>query len=113
MDKANSGPDILDEMIKFSREVASAIAMMSLNHRYGVVKMSPFCPIFLGHPRARASASKAERLLYRREPMFGWVAEIVGWNRESRLSEAAGRGNSPEAKPRTRDGRKRVAYWTQ
>ena len=45
--------------------------------------------------------------------MFGWVAEIVGRNRESRPSEAAGRGNSPEAKPRKMNGRKRVAYWTQ
>jgi hypothetical protein len=45
--------------------------------------------------------------------MFGWVAEIVGRNRESRPSEAAGRGNSPEAKPRKMNGRKRVAYCTQ
>jgi hypothetical protein len=45
--------------------------------------------------------------------MFGGIAEIVGRNRESRPSEAAGRGNSPEAKPRKMNGRKRVAYWTQ
>jgi hypothetical protein len=45
--------------------------------------------------------------------MFDWVVEIVGRNRESRPSEAAGRGNSPEAKPRKMNGRKRVAYCTQ
>ena len=45
--------------------------------------------------------------------MFGWVAEIVGRNRESRPSEAAGRGDSPEAKPMKMNGRKRVAYCTQ
>jgi hypothetical protein len=45
--------------------------------------------------------------------MFGGIAQIVGRNRESRPSEAAGRGNSPEAKPRKMNGRKRVAYWTQ
>jgi hypothetical protein len=42
--------------------------------------------------------------------MFGWAAEIVGRNRESRPSEAAGRGNSPEAKPMKMNGRKTVAY---
>src|SRR5260370_42150129 len=45
--------------------------------------------------------------------MFGWIAEIVGRTRESRPSEAAGRGNSPEAKPRKMNGRKRVAYCAQ
>jgi hypothetical protein len=45
--------------------------------------------------------------------MFGWVAEIVGWNRESRPSEVAGLGNSPEAKPRKMNGRNKVAYGDQ
>jgi hypothetical protein len=45
--------------------------------------------------------------------MFGWVAKIVGRNRESRPSEAAGRGNSPEAKPMKMNGRNTAAYCTQ
>ena len=96
MDEANSGPDILDEMIKFSREVASAIAMMSLNHRYGVVKMSPFsAPFFWGSqerglllPKRAAALSEGTK----------WVGERR--NRESSRREAAG--------PRSREGGHRI-----
>src|ERR1700722_4847236 len=65
------------------------------------MSFSFFCPIFLRHPKARATAPKASGCIP------GGTRVVFGRNRESRRREAAGRRNSPEAVPRKRSGRKR------
>ena len=65
------------------------------------VCFSFFCPISLGHPRAK-------RILLPRRAAAFWEGpeRFLGRNRESRSREAAGRRNYPEAVPKKRSGGK-------
>jgi hypothetical protein len=66
---------------------------------------------FPGATKSEGDRSQNKRRLSgRNRKIFGAVANLFGRNRESRASEAAGRGNSPEAKPRKLSGRKREVY---
>jgi len=60
-----------------------------------------FCPVFSGHPEARASAPKASGCIPEGSE------EFVGRNRESRAAKLPGAGISPKQMPEKRSGRKR------
>ena len=68
--------------------------------------MSPFsAPFFLGHTKARASASQSERMLCGREPNA--VRDGTGKAEAAKLQDA---GISLKRCPEKKSGRKRLAY---
>ena len=67
-----------------------------------------FCLIFLRHPKARGRCSQSEATLFRRGTKnLGALPETFsGGTEQSRVDEAAGRRNCPEAVPKKMNGEK-------